>query len=168
MSDELLDLVDENDNVIGQIWRSEKDRQKLTNCRVINAFIKNSNGKLLIFRRSKNKKTLPSWLDMTVGGHVSSGESYEDAFRRETLEEINVDIDAVKWEYLGKLGPLDGVRCFQKIYEIKTDELPDYNKDDFCEYYWLTPKEVIEMIEKGDKAKFDLPVLIKRFYLNES
>ena len=42
--DELLDIVDQNDQVIGQALRSEIYSQKLTNFRVVNAFLINKQG----------------------------------------------------------------------------------------------------------------------------
>ena len=50
------------------------------------------------------------------------------------------------------------------VYEIITDETPNYNKDDFVEYFWLKPKELLKKIDKGEKTKDDLPKLIKIFY----
>lgn len=44
MMDENLDLVDENDNVIGQKKRSEIYAENFSNFRVINVFIINSQG----------------------------------------------------------------------------------------------------------------------------
>ena len=42
MKDEYLDLVDENDNVIGKKKRSEIYAENLSNFRLVNAFIINS------------------------------------------------------------------------------------------------------------------------------
>ena len=39
-------------------------------------------------------------------------------------------------------------------------------KKDFVEYYWLTPQEVLNKIDEGDKAKDDLPKLVKLFYMS--
>ncbi len=50
-SDEILDIVDENDCIIGQVRRGDAYARGLTNFRVIDAFIRNSEGKLFIPRR---------------------------------------------------------------------------------------------------------------------
>lgn len=52
-----------------------------------------------------------------------------------------------------------------KVFEINSDETPKYNPDDFVEAMWLTPQEVLDRIISGDKAKTDIPTLIKQFYL---
>lgn len=163
--DEYLDLVDQHDNVIGKKLRSEVYAEHLSNFRVINAFVVNSKGELWIPRRAADKRIFPSCLDMSVGGHVESGESYEDTFKRETSEELNIDIDQVTYRLLGKLTPeVDGVSAYMQVYEIRFDESPNYNPSDFVEYFWLTPREALGRIDGGEKAKGDLPTLIKKFY----
>ena len=164
-NDELLDLVDENDNVIGKKLRSEIYAENLSNFRVINVFIVNSKGEIWIPRRTASKKIFPLCLDMSVGGHIGSEETYEDALKHETRDEIGIDVDNVSIKYLGKLSPHENnVSAFMKVYEIRSDEVPDYNRDDFCEYYWLSPKAFFERISNGEKTKEDLPKLVKHFY----
>lgn len=163
--DEYLDLVDSQDNVIGNKLRSEVYAEHLSNFRVINAFVVNSKGELWIPRRAADKRIFPLCLDMSVGGHVESGESYEETFKRETKEELNIDIEQVPYRMLGKLTPeLDSVSAFMQVYEIKLDEAPNYNPADFVEYFWLNPTEALKRISDGEKAKGDLPTLIKKFY----
>ncbi len=166
--DEFLDLVDQKDSVIGRERRSLVYAQRLSNFRVINAFIRNSKGELWIPRRTATKKMFPLCLDVSVGGHVESGETYEQAFKRETKEETNLDIDDVPYIFLGNLTPREhGVSAYQNVYEMKCSLAPNYNKDDFVEYFWIKPGELLERIEAGEKAKGDLPKLVRIFYGEE-
>lgn len=163
--DEFLDFVDENDNVVAKKKRSEVYAEHLSNFRVVNAFVVNSKREIWIPRRTQNKSIFPLCLDMSMGGHVESGENYEDTFKREIKEELNIDTDKVQVRLLGYLTPQkDGVSAYMNVYEIKMDETPDYNKNDFVEYFWLTPKALFERIASGDKTKDDLPKLVKIFY----
>jgi isopentenyldiphosphate isomerase len=162
---EYLDLVNQDDEVIGKRLRLEVYAQHLSNFRVINAFIINSKGELWIPRRAADKIIFPLCLDMSVGGHVESGDTYDKTFKRETQEELNLDIDTTEYKLLGHLTPQDNkVSSFMNVYEIKMDQAPDYNKNDFTEYFWLTPKEFFEKLEQGEKTKSDLPMLIETFY----
>ena len=163
--EEYLDLVDENDNVIGKKRRSEVYAEGLSNFRVVNAFIINSKGEIWIPRRSANKRIFPLCLDMSMGGHVESGETYEDTLKREIWEELNLDIIQVSYTFLGHLTPQEnGVSAFMNVYEIKMDEEPDYNKEDFIEHFWLIPQALLEQLANGDKSKEDLPKLVVIFY----
>lgn len=163
--DELLDLVDENDNVIDVKTRSEIYSKDLNFVRAVAAFLINDQGQIWIPRRSSNKKLFPLALDSSVGGHVSSGETYEQAFERELLEEVNISLKEISYYFLGYLNPKkDNVSSFIKAYEIKFNQTPNYNKNDFIESFWLKPEEVLNKIKYGEPSKSDLPILIKKFY----
>lgn len=167
MNDEYLDLVNDNDEVIGKKLRSEIYEEHLSNFRTISVFLKNSEGKLWIPRRVAGKKIFPLCLDMSAAGHVESGETYEQSFKRELLEELNIDSEKISWKLLGRLTPkLNNTSCFISTYEIETDIPPTFNTDDYSEYYWLTPLELLQRIEKGENAKSDLSILVKHFYIN--
>ena len=89
---EYLDVVDENDNLTGEI----KDRDYVHNNnlfhRHVSCFILNKNGEVLLQRRSMTKKKNPGIWAKT-GGHVDSGESVIDAIKREVKEEIGLEMD---------------------------------------------------------------------------
>lgn len=166
-NDELLDLVNEQDQVISQEWRSTVHKNKLNNFRSVNAFIKNSEGKLWIPLRSAHKRLFPSCLDFSMGGHVSAGEPYEEAFRRETQEELNIEINEVPFAQVGYFTPTrDGVSCFMHMYEIFIDTSPNYNPQDYVSFEWLSPEELLEKIEKGAPAKGDLSKIVHKLYGN--
>ncbi|OQY60108.1 MAG: NUDIX hydrolase [Desulfobacteraceae bacterium 4572_88] len=164
-NDELLDIVDKNDNVVSRKMRSEIYLEGLRCFRVINAFVRNSQGQLWIPRRSASKDIFPLGLDVSVGGHVGSGETYEQALTRESEEELSLNTDEADCRFLGYLSPYEhGVSAFMKVYEIRMDEVPDYNSEDFTEFFWQTPRELLEWIKKGEPAKDDLPKLVRIFY----
>ena len=166
MNDELLDLVDQNDHIIGQMYRSQVYTKKLSNFRGVNAFLINDKGQLWIPRRTSSKKLLPLCLDASMGGHVMSGESYEEAFRRELKEELNIDALKFPYQCLGALVPhKHNTSAFMRVYILRTNEAPNYNSEDFCEYFWLSPQELLTRITTGERCKSDLPIMIKNFFL---
>src|SRR5260370_42126101 len=62
-------------------------------------FLARSDGKILLQRRSPNNKIFPNCWDSSSSFHVTFGESYEQAARRELREETAV---SALFEYLGK------------------------------------------------------------------
>lgn len=164
--EELLDLVDEQDNIVGSMLRGELYKQGLRNYRVVHAFIINSEGKIWTPKRLATKKLFPNGLDYSIAGHVTSGETYEEAMNKEASEEVNLDLNVIEFKEIAYLNPhTDNVHCFQKLYEIKMDEAPDYCREDFQGYEWLTPQEIIDKFEAGESMKEDIPTVLRRFYL---
>lgn len=98
---EILDIVDENDNVVGQVEREEARRLKLNTRRIFILFY-NSAGDVFLQRRSMQKKTSPGLLTTTVGGHVESGATYDETMIKEAYEESGIALDSDKVIPLGK------------------------------------------------------------------
>ncbi|UBV43978.1 NUDIX domain-containing protein [Deinococcus taeanensis] len=160
---EWLDLVNEHDEVVGAVTRGAAWAQRLP-VRVINAFLKDSAGRLWIPRRTTHKRMFPGCLDMSVGGHVERGETYEQAFRRETQAELRLNVNDLPWQQIATFTPRDGLSAFMHVYEIHSDATPHFNPDDFSSAQWLTPAELVTQIEQGDTAKGDLRRLVQRCY----
>lgn len=89
MSEELVDVVNEKDEVVGVATREEAHIKSLLH-RIVEVWFYDSHKRVLLQKRSLKKKNLPGLLDFTVGGHVSSGETYEEALLKETREETGV------------------------------------------------------------------------------
>lgn len=163
--DEWLDIVNEADEVIGRQLRSTAYAQGRHDFRVVNAFVVNSAGELWIPKRGPHKRLFPDAWDMSMGGHVESGEGYDATFSRETAEELNIDVAQAKWRLLGKLTPaVHGVSAYMHVYAIYTDETPAYNPDDFTEAVWMAPADILAAIQNGQPSKGDLPALV-RYYM---
>lgn len=161
MTDELLDLVNEHDQVIDQQYKTAVYQKNLNNFRVINAFVVNDRHEVWIPQRSPNKKLFPLCLDASVGGHVMAGETYDQAFARESLEELNIDITTVAHRFAAKLTPhTHTVSAFMHLYVIQTNTAPEYNKNDFVGAQWYPLPVIQDMIRNGTKTKGDLPTLL--------
>ncbi|WP_327124066.1 NUDIX domain-containing protein [Streptomyces sp. NBC_01727] len=88
-ADEILDIVDENDEVVGRAPRGEATARGLRHrCVFIEA--RDAEGRLFVHRRTPTKLVFPSHYDMFVGGVVGAGESYDEAALREAEEELGV------------------------------------------------------------------------------
>lgn len=163
-TDELLDVVDDQDKVIGQVTRSKMWSDRIKNVRVINAFLINDNNQLWIPKRTAFKRMFPSCLDFSVGGLVMAGESYHETFARETLEEIGLDIALLPYSFLFSLTPYrDNVSSFMYVYCIRTNITPNYNKNDFESYEWMSIEALKKSIQSGIPVKDDLHIVLLHF-----
>lgn len=111
MAEEKLDVVNEKDEIIGIEFKSKKAEKGFIS-RNIAVFLMDSNGKIMLCKRSPNKKVDPDLWDLAVCGSVTSGENYEQAAIREIKEEVDISCDL---KYLD--------RYYQEInYGNKTDK----------------------------------------------
>ncbi len=92
--DELLDLVDKNDRVIGTVWKSEAHKDPSVIHREVAIVVFNKKGEVLIQQRSMNKKNDPGAWKITAAGHVGQGEDPKKAAEREVYEELGINIEA--------------------------------------------------------------------------
>lgn len=93
--EELVDIVDKNNRVIGKASRSEAHIKGHIH-RALSVLILNSKGQILLQRRSKNKSIHPLSWDISTSEHVLAGESYEDAGVRSVVEELGVEVSISK------------------------------------------------------------------------
>jgi len=158
MEDELLDLVNDQDEVIGTIWRShyaELVDKKLGNIRAVEMLVQNDDGKLWIPKRTADKKIAPNGLDYSMGGHVSSGETYIQSALREIEEELNLHLIETDLKFIKKFTPID-LPYFRTLYVYRSNNAPDYNPLDFVSAEWLTPQELIDKLDSGVPAKTNM------------
>jgi isopentenyl-diphosphate delta-isomerase len=97
---EILDIVNDNDEVIGQAERDEVHRIGLV-CRLAYVCFYTAEREVILQKRSDTKKNDAGKLTTTVSGHVASGQDYLEAAVRETLEESGVEVEASDLTSLG-------------------------------------------------------------------
>ncbi|MEX1119846.1 MAG: 16S rRNA (adenine(1518)-N(6)/adenine(1519)-N(6))-dimethyltransferase RsmA [Terrimicrobiaceae bacterium] len=97
--DELFDVVDESDAVLGPQPRAYVHVNNLRH-RAIHILLTNAKGELFLQKRSPWKDLNPSLWDSSAAGHVDAGETYHEAAHRELQEELGVSAPLKK---IGKL-----------------------------------------------------------------
>lgn len=186
MSDplEMLEVIDENDNVIGLESRKKVHQDGLLH-REIHIWFFTPQGELIFQHRAKDKDTYPDKLDATVGGHVEPKMSYEETAVKECKEETGVDIDLNKLVFLTKMRK----KSFDEITKLtnntirsqyaylyegaisdlqvedgkaegfeawKLDDLPNLSEEDKSKFIGLILRE--DMLEIFNKARKILSV----------
>ena len=92
MTDELIDICDENNSLLKiQKMKSEAHRNGLWH-RASHVWVYNSKGEILLQLRAKEKPLYPDVWDLSAGGHVSAGEDPITSGLREIEEEIGLKI----------------------------------------------------------------------------
>lgn len=99
--EEMLEVVDENDVVIGLKSRKEVHQKGLLH-REIHIWFMTPAKEIIFQHRAKDKDTYPDKLDATVGGHVDPGMLYDDTAIKECAEETGINIDPSKLKLVGK------------------------------------------------------------------
>jgi 16S rRNA (adenine1518-N6/adenine1519-N6)-dimethyltransferase len=89
LSGEIFDVVDENNQVIGQRPRGEVHAEKLRH-RAVHIFVYNKRGELFLQKRSRWKDKQPRKWDSSAAGHVCAGDTYEITAPRELEEELGI------------------------------------------------------------------------------
>ena len=91
MSEEIFDVVNERDKVIGQNPRSEVHARGLLH-RAVHVLVFNSRGEIFLQKRSMKKDRQPGVWDSSCSGHVDSGENYDETAVRELREELGLKV----------------------------------------------------------------------------
>ena len=97
---EYLDILDRNGHKTGEVKPRKEIHSNGYLHKGVHIWMINSNGELLIQKRSANKDVYPNKLYVSVAGHPVSGEDEIEGIRREIWEEIGVKMDPSQLEYL--------------------------------------------------------------------
>ena len=140
--DELLDLVNEKDEVIGTVWKSEAHKNPSRIHREVAVQLFDKKRRVLIQQRSYQKEFHPGKWMVAVAGHVRFHEKPKDAANRETKEELGLKLDL---KYYGKEFDRNKKesRFFWIYYAIlEGSEKIKIDKDETEEYRWINFEEI--------------------------
>jgi isopentenyldiphosphate isomerase len=87
MSEEIFDVVNDRDEIIGRNTRSEVHRLGLQH-RAVHILVFNSRGAIFLQKRSMKKDCFPGAWDSSAAGHLDCGEDYDICALRELQEEL--------------------------------------------------------------------------------
>jgi 16S rRNA (adenine1518-N6/adenine1519-N6)-dimethyltransferase len=154
MPDEWFDVVDDQDQVVGQHPRSEVHRLGLKH-RSVHILINNRDGKIFLQQRSQNKDRCPGLWDSSASGHLDAGEAYETAAVRELQEELG-------WRPERPLEPLFKIDAcpetdqeFTWVYRCQSEGPFQLNPDEIQGGGWYSPAELDDWVSRQPEAFAD-------------
>lgn len=118
---------------------------------VVNAWIKNSEGKYLISQRTANKTHPLMW--ETTGGSILKGESSISGVIREVKEELNVDLFPSQGQLIGSATRYyKGCPDILDVYLFEVDDSEfdiQIQKEEVNDYKWASSQEIKKMYDDG-------------------
>ncbi len=163
--DELVDILSEQLEIVDTVQKGMAHEKGLLHATVISEVV-NSKGEWLLVRQASDKQDAGQWVS-PIGGHVSAGETHDEALKREAKEEIGYE--NVSFNLVGKK-----VYCRQSrgkvenhlfvVYVIHSDNDFDLNEES-VEAKWFPESELKKLLQEapekfGDAYHF----VVKEFF----
>lgn len=139
-----VDIVDSDDKVIGKSRQDEADDKGLLH-RLVHCIVLNNRKEIFLVKRANTRKRRPNLYDASVGGHVKSGESYEEAIKREGLEELGIIGD---YKFLFKHITEFGLKHIIAVFILKYNGKINLNTEEFASGEWKIYKEIMKIPAK--------------------
>ena len=152
---ELIDIVDENNNLTGQVEERWVAFEKGLWRRTVSCWIMNEKGEVLLQKRAGEKRRNPNKWAKT-GGQVDSGETVEEAIYREVKEELGIEIPKEQIEIDSIYKSDDKNKRFVYNYIFVVDyKLEDYilQKEEVADVKYFTIEE-LEKIRKNNDLNY--------------
>lgn len=158
---ELVDAVDANDKVLKTIERASAASSDIL--RVVGILIANRSGELLLQLRSGKSPRYPLHWDCSGGGHVDSGETYEDCAQRELLEEVGIKTDL---SFVGKhyIELDDGRKHFVAFFRGEYDGDPEIDPNEVQAARFFSLARIRQMIEEGERFHPECLLALRKYF----
>ena len=140
-SDEIFDVVNDHDEVIGRETRGKVHRLGLKH-RAVHVLVYNRRGELFLQKRSMKKDTFPGAWDSSASGHLDAGEEYDACAVRELWEEIGLKTERP----LTRLFKLDACaetgQEFVWVYRLESEGPFTLHPEEIETGGWFAPEKV--------------------------
>lgn len=163
---EYLDIVNERDEVVGRASREEIWRRLLPH-RNVHVMVFNDRGEVALQLRSKNLPYCPGHWCTSAAGHVSSGLSYEEAVRKELLEELGIEppLKLVSKEFY-TVPQRQNLKRYFALFEGRWNGPFVPNPEEVERVEFFTLAEIARMTRRGEKFLPDFLHIFKKYYGN--
>lgn len=150
--EELIDLVDEQDHIIGQTTKGEANRDPSKLHREVCVILIDNNNNILLQQRSFKKKVYPGYWIVSAAGHVPKGMIPLESIHKELQEELGFDTD---------------IQFFKKeLLHLQNETIFEYwhtatysgqkihpDADEVEQVKWVSEMDLDAMIKNGEKIE---------------
>jgi isopentenyl-diphosphate delta-isomerase type 1 len=162
MAEEIFDVVNERDEVIGTNSRNEVHRLGLMH-RATHVLVFNKRGQVFLQKRSMKKDRQPGLWDSSASGHVDSREEYDDCAVRELREEIGLRVSEVPERLFKLAASTETDQEHVWVYRCEAEGPFQLHPDEIECGDWFEPGEVNRwMKERPDDFASALLVIWKK------
>jgi isopentenyl-diphosphate delta-isomerase type 1 len=145
MSEEIFDVVNERDEVVGQETRGKVHQTGLKH-RAIHVLVFNARGQVFLQKRSMSKDTSPGLWDSSASGHLNCGEDYDACAMRELREEIGLSVPACPSRLFKVEACLETGQEFVWLYECASEGPFTLHPEEIECAEWFSPDHVTRWI----------------------
>lgn len=146
---ETIDLYDKNKQPTGEVLKRGDEMPKGRYALSVHIWIINSKGEIYVQRRAKQRELFPNLWENPGGGAVI-GDSSEDTFKREFLEELGIFPDTTNAMIIETL---NREKDFVDIWVLKQDfEISELNlqRKEVYQAKWVSLEKLMKMLEKQE------------------
>jgi isopentenyl-diphosphate delta-isomerase type 1 len=155
--DEVFDVVDEQDRVVGQATRAEVHARRLLH-RATHVLVFDRAGKVFLQKRSMLKDSAPGCWDSSCSGHLDRGEDYLTAAVRELREEIGVTAEPGQLRLHLQLPPsVETGWEFVAVFSLRYEGPIVTNPAEIERGEWFAPEELSAALAQRP-AEFTKPL----------
>lgn len=149
--EEYVDILDDSGKITGEIITKKEAHKTGKWHRSVHIWIiSEDNKKILLQKRCPNKDLFPNMWDISVGGHVSSGEETLVSAKRELSEELGLNpnnyifnyVDEIKENFVQeKILSNEFVTIYKIVSDVKINSIT-LQKEEVSEVRWFTKDEL--------------------------
>jgi isopentenyldiphosphate isomerase len=162
MTEEIFDVVNERDEVIGRRTRTEVHRLGLMH-RATHILVFNKRGQVFLQKRSMRKDRQPGLWDSSASGHVDSGEDYDACVVRELGEELGLQARSMPQRLFKLAASPETDQEHVWVYRCEAEGPFQLHPDEIECGDWFEPAEVTRwMKERPDEFAGALLVIWRK------
>lgn len=147
MSEEIFDVVDERDEVVGRDTRRRVHQLGLIH-RAVHVLVFNAAGAVFLQKRSLQKDNWPGVWDSSASGHVDTGEDYDACSVRELREELGWDSPTAPERLFKIAACADTGQEHVWVYRVAAEGPFTLHPEEIDAGHWFHPEVVTAWIHR--------------------